>query len=166
MRSKHYLSTLTYLLTLLFLSCKSTVPLRSSDTERRDSVIIVQERLVPVALPADSATVRALLECDKNGKIALKWLDVANTENVQLQFTVDSLGNLLSNFVEGVDTVYIPSTSTEIKSSVNSDHFVTVEVERQLSRWQRFCIYFTSVILSVAAIYIILFIRSTFKKIF
>ena len=51
------------------------------------------EKLVPYALPEDSAKIRALLECDKNGKVVLKWFDEEHSKRMSLQFSLDSLGN-------------------------------------------------------------------------
>ena len=62
-------------------SCRSVkyVPVESSV----DSIVV--EKLVEVQLPPDSATIRALLECDENGKVVLSWLDIANSKNAQAQ---------------------------------------------------------------------------------
>lgn len=61
---------------LLVCSCKTKyVPVESKD----DSVVV--EKLAEVQLPPDSATIRALLECDENGKVVLSWMDIANSKN-------------------------------------------------------------------------------------
>ena len=67
-------------------SCRSVkyIPVESS----ADSIVV--EKLVEVQLPPDSATIRALLECDENGKVVLSWLDIANSKNAQAQLTIDS----------------------------------------------------------------------------
>ena len=96
-------------------SCRSVkyVPVESSV----DSIVV--EKLVEVQLPPDSATIRALLECDENGKVVLSWLDIANSKNAQAQLTIDSLGNLLAKMRTQPDTVYLPSKevtfTTEVK---------------------------------------------------
>ena len=86
-------------------SCRSVkyVPVEST----ADSVVI--EKLVEVQLPPDSATIRALLECDENGRVVLSWLDIANSKNAQAQLTIDSLGNLLAKMRKKPDTVHLPS---------------------------------------------------------
>ena len=147
----------------LMSSCR-TSRLNSSISNERDSVYIEIEKLIPVEIPADSAAIRALLECDENGKVVLKWLDIANTKNVQLQFLLDSLGNLLTNFKVPPDTVYLPSRETSLSTNRKKVETVTLEVERELTKWQRFCIRFTTVILIVAGIALILFVRSKFRK--
>lgn len=94
-----------FVLIFVFCSCRSVkyVPVESS----ADSVVV--EKLVEVQLPPDSATIRALLECDENGKVVLNWLDIANSKNAQAQLTIDSLGNLLAKMKTQPDTVYLPS---------------------------------------------------------
>lgn len=151
------------LLLALMSSCR-TSRLSSSISNERDSVYIEIEKLVPVEIPADSAAIRALLECDENGKVVLRWLDMANTKNVQLQFLLDSLGNLMTNFKVPPDTVYLPSKETSLSTNKKKVETITVEVERELTKWQRFCIRFTTVILIVAGISLILFVRSKFRR--
>lgn len=109
-------------------SCRSIreVPIES----RTDSIYI--EKLIPVVNPADSAAIRALFECDENSRVVLRWLDVANTKNVQAQLTIDSLGNVIAKMKVPQDTVYIPSKKITVKEYVE----VPVEVEKKLTRWQ------------------------------
>lgn len=111
-----------------FGACRSVrqVPIES----RTDSIYI--ETLIPVVNPADSAAIRALFECDENGKVVLRWLDIANTKNVQAQLTIDSLGNMIAKMNVPQDTVYIPSKKITVKEYVE----VPVEVEKRLTRWQ------------------------------
>ena len=106
-------------------SCRSIreVPIES----RTDSIYIEK-----VVNPADSAAIRALFECDENGRVVLRWLDVANTKNVQAQLTIDSLGNVIAKMKVPQDTVYIPSKKITVKEYVE----VPVEVEKKLTRWQ------------------------------
>lgn len=99
---------------------------------RIDSIYI--DKLVPYPMPADSASIRALMECDENGKVVLRWLDMANTRNVQLMFTMDSLGNVISNMVVPRDTIYLPSKEVYVDRKVE----VPVEVERKLTKWEQF----------------------------
>lgn len=148
---------------LALMSCR-TSRLNSSVSNERDSVYIEIEKLVPVEVPADSAAIRALLECDENGKVVLKWLDVANTKNVQLQFLLDSLGNLRTNFKVPPDTVYVPSKETSLSTNKKTVETKIVEVERELTKWQRFCIRFTTVVLIIAGISAILFIRNKIRR--
>lgn len=121
---------LIILLTSAIWSCRSVkyVPVESGT----DSVVV--EKLVEVPLPSDSATIRALMECDENGKVILRWLDIANSKNAQAQLTIDSLGNLLAKMKTKPDTVYVPGKMIKVEKKVP----VIVEVEKTLNRWQQF----------------------------
>lgn len=116
---------------LLVCSCKTKyVPVESS----ADSVVV--EKLVEVQLPPDSATIRALLECDENGKVVLNWLDIANSKNAQAQLTIDSLGNLLAKMKTQPDTVYLPAKEVVISKKEK----VPYPVKKELTKWQKFCV--------------------------
>lgn len=112
---------------LVLCSCRTKyVPVESS----ADSVVV--EKLVEVQLPPDSVTIRALLECDENGKVVLAWLDIANSRNAQAQLTIDSLGNLLAKMRTQQDTVYLPSKEVTVTKEVK----VPYPVKKELTRWQ------------------------------
>lgn len=117
------------LLTSAIWSCRSVkyVPVESS----ADSIVI--EKLVEVQLPPDSSTIRALLECDENGRVVLSWLDIANSKNAQAQLTIDSLGNLLAKMRTQPDTIYKPSKEVTVTKEVK----VPYPVEKDLTRWQQ-----------------------------
>lgn len=130
-RHKAYVMKWIYCLFLIFAlwSCRSVkyVPVESS----ADSVVI--EKLVEVQLPPDSSTIRALLECDENGRVVLSWLDIANSRNAQAQLTIDSLGNLLAKVRTQQDTIYLPSKEVTVTKEVK----VPYPVEKELTRWQQ-----------------------------
>lgn len=114
---------------MLLAGCSSTkyVPVGS------DVKIVEKETMVPVPVPADSATIRALLACDKNGKVVLQWFDTEKSKNAQLQFAIDSLGNMLAKMKSVPDTVYAPSKEITIEREVR----VPYPVEKELTRWQK-----------------------------
>lgn len=118
-----------FLLISALWSCRSVkyVPVEST----ADSIVV--EKLVEVQLPPDSATIRALLECDESGKVVLSWLDIANSRNAQAQLTIDSLGNLLAKMKTQPDTIYKPSKEVTVTKEVK----VPYPVEKELSRWQQ-----------------------------
>lgn len=97
---------------------------------RTDSIYI--DKLVPYPMPADSASIRALMECDENGKVVLRWLDMANTKNVELMFALDSLGNVIANMRIPRDTLYLPSKEIYVDRRVE----VPIPVEKELSKWE------------------------------
>ena len=102
------------------------MPIESST----DSIVV--EKLVEVQLPPDSSTIRALLECDENGRVVLSWLDIANSRNAQAKLTIDSLGNLLAKMRTQPDTVYLPSKEVTVTKEVKMPY----PVEKELTRWQ------------------------------
>lgn len=118
-----------FLLIFVICSCRSVkyVPVESS----ADSIVI--EKLVEVQLPPDSSTIRALLECDENGRVVLSWLDIANSKNAQAQLAIDSLGNLLAKMRTKPDTIYKPSKEVTVTKEVK----VPYPVEKELTRWQQ-----------------------------
>lgn len=118
-------------LLVFFCSCRTKyVPVEG----QKDSIVV--EKLVEVQLPPDSATIRALLECDENGKVVLSWLDIVNSKNAQAQLTIDSLGNLLAKMKTQPDTVYLPSKEV----TVNKEVQVPYPVEKELTKWQKLCV--------------------------
>lgn len=99
---------------------------------KTDSLVV--EKLVEVQLPPDSATICALLECDKNGRIVLNRLDIVNSKNAKAMFTIDSLGNLLAKMRTQMDTVYLPSKEVVVSKKEK----VPYPVEKELTWWQQF----------------------------
>lgn len=145
------------LFTLFLFACRT--PKAGTEYERIDSIYI--EKLIPVILPEDSAKIRALLECDENGKVVLRWLDIANSKNVELLFQLDSLGNLLAKMKVPPDTVYLPSKKKLVYKDKITQKIVTIE--KQLSWWQHFFIYSGEILWCLILIYTLFKYR---KKIF
>lgn len=123
--------TLALLMGIILVSSCRTVKYVSVES-KADSVVV--EKLVEVQLPPDSATIRALLECDENGRVVLNWLDIANSKNAQAMLTIDSLGNLLAKLRTQPDTVYLPSKEVVVSKKEK----VPYPVEKELTRWQQF----------------------------
>ena len=137
-------------------SCRTIkyVPVESN----ADSVVV--EKLVEVQLPPDSAIIRALLECDENGKVVLDWLDIANSKNAQAQLTIDSLGNLLAKMKIQPDTVYLPSKEVTVTKEVQ----VPYPIEKELTRWQQFRMDFGGWAMCIVVISILILIVYKIKK--
>ena len=147
---KTWQAILIILLTAAIYSCRTVryVPIEG----QTDSVVI--EKLVEVLLPPDSATIRALLECDENGKVVLNWLNIANSKNIQAQLTIDSLGNLLAKMRTQLDTVYLPSKEVVISKTEK----VPYPVEKELTRWQQFRIDVGGWVIVILCIVILFFV--------
>ena len=117
---------------ILFLSgCRTKIQPVAIEN-RIDSIYI--DKLIPYPMPVDSASIRVLMECDENGKVVLRWLDIANTKNVELMFALDSLGNVIANMRVPRDTLYLPSKETYVDRKVE----VPIPVEKELSQWESF----------------------------
>ena len=140
----------------LICSCRTIkyVPVES----KADSVVV--EKLVEVQLPPDSATIRALLECDENGKVVLNWLDIANSKNAQAQLIIDSLGNLLAKMKTQQDTVYLPSKEVTVTKEVK----VPYPVEKELTRWQKLCVNVGGLAFGIVIITILVVVRKIIYK--
>ena len=111
---------------ILFLSGCRTKIQPVAIKNRIDSIYI--DKLVPYPMPVDSASIRALMECDENGKVVLRWLDMANTKNVELMFALDSLGNVIANMrVLGIR--YISRRK----------RYMSIVRSRSRSLWRRSC---------------------------
>ena len=113
-----------------------------------------------VQIPPDSATIRALLECDENGKVVLKWLDIANSKNAQAQLTIDSLGNLLAKMKTQPDTVYLPAKEVVVSKKEK----VPYPVEKELTLYQKIKIRLGELSFIVIIVIIGLLVLKIFKK--
>lgn len=116
--------------------------------------IVEKETFVPMPVPADSASIRALLQCDKNGKVVLEWFDTEKSKNVQLQFSIDSLGNLLAKMKSVPDTIYVPIKETTIEKEIK----VPYPVEKELTRWQKIKIELGDWAFSIIIVFILIMI--------
>lgn len=141
-------------------ACRSVkyVPVEST----ADSIVV--EKLVEVQLPPDSSTIRALLECDENGKVVLSWLDIANSRNAKAQLTIDSLGNLLAKMKTQPDTIYKPSREVTVTKEVK----VPYPVEKELTRWQQLKLelggWAFGIIITAALIFVVWLVYKSLKK--
>jgi hypothetical protein len=136
---------------LLIIGCKSAsvreIPVR---TETR-----VIERLVPVRIPADSAAVRALLECDSMNRVRIKELSESKSKGIEsdISLSTNEQGDAELNYnVKTVpDTVYIPAKDSIIYKDVPV--YVTIEKPVNfLTGWQWAQVYLGRLFLILACI--------------
>ena len=114
------MKNLVLFLTFFFLaSCKPREVILNNN-ERIDRI----QRVVPVILPIETASAKAILECSAEGAVMLARLNVESSRNARLTFLLDSLGNLSVDAVVDRDTIYLPSDSVIITRDV-----VRTEVE-------------------------------------
>lgn len=127
-----YLLSILMLLLLLY-SCKSS---KEVVGHRVDSVYI--QRLIPVVLPTDSLKIKALLECNDNNRVVGSQLMIEKSKNTELNFLLDSVGNLSIQSITRYDTIYLKS------EEVNTKVFVTQfkEVPANFTKWQSFMMKF------------------------
>jgi hypothetical protein len=134
-------------------SCRTAKQTSTNTETKYDSIVV--EKLVPYALPEDSAKIRALLECDKNGKVVLKWFDEEHSKRMKLKFSLDSLGNLLTSAKTEPDTVYLPQTTINVGKKSISQSVVTVPVEKKLNWWQNILMWTGGIVWLVAIIVLV-----------
>ena len=110
------MTRIAILLTCIFVlfACKTQEVIQNS--MRTDSVYI--QRLIPIALPADTGKVKALLECNAQGRVIANRLEIETTRNMRLSFLLDSLGNLRVQSITEYDTIYLPSDSVFVNREV------------------------------------------------
>ena len=111
--------------------CPKRTPYVPTISSRLDSVIV--HRLHAVPIPADTARVNALLECNSRGRIVAKMLQIEASENMRLLFKIDSIGNLLLKASRPLDTVFVRSDSVYITKDVVRTEYV--EVPAKLKKW-------------------------------
>jgi len=126
---------ITTIILLLCVSCKARKEVVKVATHI-DSVYV--ERLVPVKLPSDSSTIKALLECNTNGRVVLSQLRTETTKNAYLNFLLDSLGNLQMQTIVSHDTIYVKSDSISVRGVTTEYEYI----EKQLGKWDSFILRF------------------------
>lgn len=114
-------------------SCKSS---RDVIQHKTDSVYI--QRLIPIVLPADSSKIKALLECNDNNRVVVSQLMIEKTKNTELNFMLDSLGNLTIESITKHDTIYLKAEEINVRTMVTEFK----EVPTKLTRWQSFMMKF------------------------
>lgn len=123
---------------------------------------IVKERIVEVATPEDSARIKALLRCDSTGQVLLDWYEQECSKNAHLLFRLDSLGRMSAAFRTDPDTVFVTVADTTVnrREEQNEQQTVTVEVEREWTRWESY-LHVCGLILNIG---ILLFVIYLFIK--
>lgn len=157
--------SLLFLIATLLTACHT--PRQAAEREiyhRTDTLRIVEERLVPVPTSADSAQLRALLECDSTGQVVLNALFIEQSKNANLLVELDKMGRLLAQFRTRPDTVYIPvaDTTTTITSEERekATETTTVEVERKRGVFESYllcCGFIFNIVVIILITFVILY---------
>jgi hypothetical protein len=128
-----------------------TIPL---ETKER-----IVERLVEVSAPADSASIKALLECNDKNQVILKQLSEEKSKSVQSKFSL-SAGLLSYNFTTKPQIGFAKVRDTTIykEKAVQVPYEVKIN---ELTWWQR-----TQIILFriLVALIILLFLLNKLKS--
>jgi hypothetical protein len=133
-------SVLVWVFCVLLISCKTFAP--AEIPVRTETVI--RERLVAVEVPADSATVLALLECDSLNNVRLVELNELKSKRVESDFNMASntqKQTALNYSVRVVhDTVRVAARDSIVYKDVPLRVEAPVEVNR-ITGWQWFQIW-------------------------
>lgn len=131
-----------FLFVLILASCKTKQHTSTSNTTSTEDITVIHDKLTPVALPKDSAMIRAYFECDSNFNVVLKELKEIKTRNIQASFDYGN-GVFEYDLRTGGDTVYIPGKdyykriNTRTYTTKTITITKTVKVEKELSGWER-----------------------------
>ena len=121
------------LMLFAFASCKTTQqPVITVPIEYKERIV---ERLVPVELPADSADIRALFECNNLNQVILKELAEAKSKRIKSLFSFNN-GLLKYDFKTSLDTVYVPGKEITITRDVPVYVNVPGPEVNKLTKWQ------------------------------
>ncbi len=148
-------------------SCKSA---KSLITLQKNDSVIVEERWRDsiVKLPADSAWLRAWLECDSTGNVLLKELQAVNGRNTNAGASIIRI-DTVTLFEVNCNTdsleLQLKIRDLKIKEMERSRTTQFVEVERQLTGWQIIQIYLGRLFLMlIAALAVLIGIKHYLKR--
>lgn len=129
--------TCLFLILLLLAACRTTQTLQTDTT--REVRIVERDTLITIA--PDSATVRALLDCDSTNQVILRRLETRNgTRIAATAKTTESTGSLLFSVDCHEDSL---SRELRLRDSIITTLRTeqrTIEVPAPLTRWQSFCL--------------------------
>lgn len=129
--------TCLFLILLLLAACRTTQTLQTDTT--REVRIVERDTLITIA--PDSATVRALLDCDSTNQVILRRLETRNgTRIAATAKTTESTGSLLLSVDCHEDSL---SRELRLRDSIITTLRTeqrTIEVPAPLTRWQSFCL--------------------------
>ena len=147
----------TYLfLILLFLAACRTPQTIQTDTVREVRIV---ERDTLITIAPDSATVRALLDCDSTNQVILRRLETRNgTRIAATAKTTESTGFLLLSVDCHEDSL---TRGLRLRDSIITTLRTeqrTIEVPAPLTRWQSFCLVLGQITIALLATAFLTFI--------
>lgn len=151
-----------FLVPLLLVACRTLQP-SQTDTVREVRII---ERDTLITIAPDSATVRALTECDSTNQVILRQLETRNgTRIAATAKATKSMGALLLSVDCHEDSL---TRELRLRDSIITTLRTeqrTIEVPAPLTRWQSFCLVLgqiTIALLATAFLTLIIFIICKF----
>lgn len=159
--------TCLFLILLLLAACRTTQTLQTDTT--REVRIVERDTLITIA--PDSATVRALLDCDSTNQVILRRLETRNGTRMTASATLlsPSKGEPEGVLLLSVDC-HEDSLSRELRlrdsiiTTLRTEQR-TIEVPAPLTRWQSFCLVLgqiTIALLATAFLTLIIFVICKF----
>ncbi|MFV0378353.1 MAG: hypothetical protein ACK5JD_13750 [Mangrovibacterium sp.] len=112
---------------VVLVGCKSAqVPVQQVPIQYKERIV---ERLVPVQVPADSASVQALFECDSLNQVIMLELNEAKSKGVQSGTSFQN-GNFKYTLKTVHDTVYVQAKDSIVYREVPVKVPVPYEVNK------------------------------------
>ena len=159
--------TCLFFILFLLIACRTPQPLQT-DTVREVRIV---ERDTLITIAPDSATVRALVDCDSTNQVILRQLETRNGTRIAATTTLLSpsfeggvRGGLLS-IVCHEDSL---SRELRLRDSIITTLRTeqrTIEIPAPLTRWQSFCLVLgqiTIALLATAFLTLIIFVICKF----
>ncbi|NDV93533.1 hypothetical protein D0T84_01200 [Dysgonomonas sp. 521] len=144
----------------LAVSCKTQQPQTQVEIKTIEKEV---EKLVPYALPPDSAAIEALFECDSLNQVQLKELKELKAKGWQSSFFFNN-GFLQYKMYQPPDTIYIPGKDRYIYQDVPVEVVKEVIVYKQTD-WQIVCGWFGKIFMAVIGIGLIVLVLK-WKRLF
>lgn len=79
---------------LMLIGCKTRTIIETVNDTVQFETVTIRDRIVEVPVPADSAEMFALMECDSNNQVSMRLIEQLNGENTKLSLALDSIGLL------------------------------------------------------------------------
>lgn len=158
--------TCLFLILLLLAACRTTQTLQT-DTVREVRIV---ERDTLITIAPDSATVRALLDCDSTNQVILRRLETRNGTRIAASATLLSpspkrgMGGVLSIICHEDSLSRELQLRDSIITTLRTEQR-TIEVPAPLTRWQSFCLVLgqiTIALLATAFLTLIIFVICKF----
>ena len=144
-------------------ACRSQQPIPVIQEQNNNSIERKVSVLLPVSIPGDSATLKALFECDSTNRVLMKGFEEHKTKNVQSSLQFNN-GILSYKARKPPDTVYMKSDT--IYKQITREVKVTKDVN-YITKWHKIRMRIGDVIMlltAAAGLYQLIKLYLKFKK--